>query len=76
MPFGIRDLPGQQRQEAAALTLSGLGHLMAVGAPPGSGRSQLLRVIAATIGCLSPLFRLFAESFRHEPPDLLDGCTA
>jgi DNA segregation ATPase FtsK/SpoIIIE, S-DNA-T family len=48
MPFGIRDLSSSQRQEPAVLSLSGFGHLMAAGAP-GTGRSQLLRTIAATI---------------------------
>jgi len=48
LPFGIIDLPGVQRQEPAVLSLSGSGHLMAAGAPR-SGRSQLLRTIAATI---------------------------
>jgi S-DNA-T family DNA segregation ATPase FtsK/SpoIIIE len=48
MPFGVIDLPDFQRQEPAVLSLSGSGHLMAAGAPR-SGRSQLLRTIAATI---------------------------
>jgi DNA segregation ATPase FtsK/SpoIIIE, S-DNA-T family len=48
MPFGINDLPRSQRQEPAVLSLSGFGHLMAAGAP-GTGRSQLLRTLAATI---------------------------
>jgi DNA segregation ATPase FtsK/SpoIIIE, S-DNA-T family len=48
MPFGIIDLPNFQRQEPAVLSLTGSGHLMAAGAPR-SGRSQLLRAIAATI---------------------------
>jgi S-DNA-T family DNA segregation ATPase FtsK/SpoIIIE len=48
MPFCLMDLPGVQRQEPAVLTLSGFGHLLAAGAPR-SGRSQLLRAIAATI---------------------------
>jgi S-DNA-T family DNA segregation ATPase FtsK/SpoIIIE len=48
MPFGITDLPRAQRQEPAVLSLSEFGHLMAAGAP-GTGRSQLLRTIAATV---------------------------
>jgi S-DNA-T family DNA segregation ATPase FtsK/SpoIIIE len=48
VPFGINDLPRWQRQEPAMLSLSGSGHLMAAGAP-GTGRSQLLRTIAASV---------------------------
>ena len=48
MPFGLNDLPQAQRQEPAVLSLSGFGHLMAAGAPR-SGRSQLLRTIAASV---------------------------
>ena len=44
--FGINDLPELQRQERAVLSLSSFGHLMAAGAPR-TGRSQLLRTIAA-----------------------------
>ena len=47
MPFGVMDLPGAQRQEPAVLGLSGFSHLMAAGAPR-SGRSGLLRAIAAS----------------------------
>ena len=47
-PFGIMDLPGLQRQEPAVLELSGFSHLMAAGAPR-SGRSQLLRAVAASV---------------------------
>jgi len=52
LPFGIIDFPELQRQRPAVLSLSGFGHLMAAGAPR-SGRSQLLRTIAASIavGC-------------------------
>jgi S-DNA-T family DNA segregation ATPase FtsK/SpoIIIE len=48
VPFGLIDLPGQQRQRPAVLHLPTFGHLMAAGAPR-SGRSQLLRTIAASI---------------------------
>jgi S-DNA-T family DNA segregation ATPase FtsK/SpoIIIE len=52
LPFGMIDLPGLQRQRPAVLSLDTFGHLMAAGAPR-SGRSQLLRTIAASIaaGC-------------------------
>ena len=48
IPFGLIDLPGVQRQRPAVLHLESFGHLMAAGAPR-SGRSQLLRTIAAAI---------------------------
>ena len=48
MPFCLIDVPRSQRQEPAVLSMSEFGHLMAAGAPR-SGRSQLLRTIAATI---------------------------
>ncbi len=48
IPFGLIDLPATQRQQAAAIDLDTFGHLMAAGAPR-SGRSQLLRTIAAAI---------------------------
>lgn len=48
IPFGLLDLPAIQRQQAAAIDLDTFGHLMAAGAPR-SGRSQLLRTIAAAI---------------------------
>ena len=47
-PFGLTDLPDQQRQRPEVLHLGTFGHLMAAGAPR-SGRSQLLRTIAASI---------------------------
>ena len=47
-PFGLIDLPGEQRQRPAVLHLDTFSHLMAAGAPR-SGRSQLLRTIAASI---------------------------
>ncbi len=48
IPFGLNDLPRRQRQQSATLELGTFGHLMAAGAPR-SGRSQLLRTIAAAI---------------------------
>jgi DNA segregation ATPase FtsK/SpoIIIE-like protein len=48
MVFCLTDLPGQQRQEPTGLLLSGTSHLLAAGAPR-SGRSTLLRTIAASI---------------------------
>ena len=47
-PFGLIDLPGRQRQQPAVISLDTFGHLMAAGAPR-SGRSQLLRTIAAAV---------------------------
>jgi S-DNA-T family DNA segregation ATPase FtsK/SpoIIIE len=52
IPFGLTDLPEVQRQRPAALHLGTFGHLMAAGAP-WSGRSQLLRTIAASIAVTS-----------------------
>ncbi len=46
IPFGLIDLPGLQRQQSAVIDLDIFGHLMAAGAPR-SGRSQLLRTLAA-----------------------------
>ena len=48
VPFGLIDLPCRQRQQPAVISLDTFGHLMAVGAPR-SGRSQLLRTIAAAV---------------------------
>ena len=48
VPFGLIDLPGRQRQQPAMISLDTFGHLMAAGAPR-SGRSQLLRTIAAAV---------------------------
>jgi S-DNA-T family DNA segregation ATPase FtsK/SpoIIIE len=49
IPFGIEDLPDEQLQRTATLPLEGGGHLFAIGASR-SGRSQLLRTLAASIG--------------------------
>jgi len=48
VPFGLIDLPGVQRQRPVMINLESFGHLMAAGAPR-SGRSQLLRTIAASL---------------------------
>jgi len=48
VPFGLTDLPGVQRQRPVVISLESFGHLMAAGAPR-SGRSQLLRTIAAAL---------------------------
>jgi S-DNA-T family DNA segregation ATPase FtsK/SpoIIIE len=60
LPFGLIDLPGLQRQRPAVLHLGTFGHLMAAGAPR-SGRSQLLRTIAASVAvsCSSADVHLF-----------------
>jgi S-DNA-T family DNA segregation ATPase FtsK/SpoIIIE len=47
-PYGRRDVPDQQRQVVADLDLERDGHLLVTGSA-GSGRSQLLRTIAASI---------------------------
>ena len=47
-PFGVEDLPIFQQQRPALLGLDTFSHLMAAGAPR-SGRSQLLRTIAAAL---------------------------
>jgi S-DNA-T family DNA segregation ATPase FtsK/SpoIIIE len=46
--FGVEDLPAFQQQRPAMVSLDTLSHLMAAGAPH-SGRSQLLRTIAAAL---------------------------
>jgi DNA segregation ATPase FtsK/SpoIIIE, S-DNA-T family len=46
--FGVEDLPAFQQQRPALLGLDTFSHLMAAGAPR-SGRSQLLRTIAAAL---------------------------
>jgi DNA segregation ATPase FtsK/SpoIIIE, S-DNA-T family len=52
IPFGLIDLPGLQRQQPAVIDLDTFGHLMAAGAPR-SGRSQLLRTLAAAVAACS-----------------------
>ena len=46
-PYGLDDLPAAQEQRLASISLDTFGHLMAAGGPR-SGRSQLLRTIAAS----------------------------
>ena len=51
-PYGRRDVPAQQKQVVADLDLDRDGHLLIVGSS-GSGRSQLLRTIAASVARLA-----------------------
>jgi S-DNA-T family DNA segregation ATPase FtsK/SpoIIIE len=48
LPFGLQDHPARQAQELAVVDLDASGHLFVVGAPR-SGRSQVLRTIAASV---------------------------
>ena len=52
--WGREDLPARQAQEDAVIDLDVFSHLYVVGAP-GSGRSQTLRTIAASIASTSSL---------------------
>lgn len=52
LPFGRCDLPSQQRQVDAVLDLARDGHMLVIGAPK-SGRSQVLRTLAASIARLA-----------------------
>jgi S-DNA-T family DNA segregation ATPase FtsK/SpoIIIE len=47
IPYGVDDLPAAQEQRTAIIDLDQFGHLMAAGGPR-SGRSQLLRTVAAS----------------------------
>jgi S-DNA-T family DNA segregation ATPase FtsK/SpoIIIE len=47
VPYALEDLPQEQAQRGATLDFADFGHLFAAGAPR-SGRSQLLRTIAAS----------------------------
>jgi S-DNA-T family DNA segregation ATPase FtsK/SpoIIIE len=49
VPYAVDDLPSLQEQQAAVIELSSFGHMLAAGAPH-TGRSQLLRTIAGSIG--------------------------
>ncbi|HEU5420769.1 MAG TPA: FtsK/SpoIIIE domain-containing protein [Streptosporangiaceae bacterium] len=49
VPYGVTDRPSEQAQRTAAIDFAGFGHMMAAGGPR-SGRSQLLRTIAGSIG--------------------------
>lgn len=48
LPFGLVDLPDEQRREVATLDLTTAGNLAVVGAPR-SGRSTVLRVLAGSV---------------------------
>jgi S-DNA-T family DNA segregation ATPase FtsK/SpoIIIE len=48
LPFGLQGHPARQRQRPAVLDLDTTGHLFVVGAPR-SGRSQVLRALAASV---------------------------
>jgi S-DNA-T family DNA segregation ATPase FtsK/SpoIIIE len=52
LPFGLEDHPGRQLQRPAVLDLGTAGHLFVVGAPR-SGRSQVLRTLAASAADLT-----------------------
>ncbi len=47
--YGLDDLPAEQQQRPACLDFATFGHLFAVGGPR-TGRSQLLRTVAGSIG--------------------------
>jgi S-DNA-T family DNA segregation ATPase FtsK/SpoIIIE len=49
LPFGMVDVPSEQRRDVASYDVSRGGHLGIVGAPR-AGRSTVLRAIAGTIG--------------------------
>ena len=48
IPYGLADLPDRQQQPVTSLDLEDGGHLLA-GGPPRSGRTTLLRTVAAGI---------------------------
>jgi S-DNA-T family DNA segregation ATPase FtsK/SpoIIIE len=48
LPYGLQDFPGEQAQRVAAFDVERNSHLYVVGAPR-SGRSQVLRTIAAAV---------------------------
>jgi S-DNA-T family DNA segregation ATPase FtsK/SpoIIIE len=52
IPFGLADLPHEQRRDAATYSLDKGGHLAIIGAPR-SGRSATLRAFAGAIGRLT-----------------------
>ena len=53
-PYGVDDLPAAQVQRPALIGLDTFGHMMAAGGPR-SGRSQLLRTIAASAARTLPV---------------------
>ncbi|MDQ2728164.1 MAG: FtsK/SpoIIIE domain-containing protein [Actinomycetota bacterium] len=66
VPFGIEDLPGEQRQQTAMFDLVRGGHLAVAGAAR-SGRSTFLRTLAASLaGSVSPTdVHLYALDFGN-----------
>jgi S-DNA-T family DNA segregation ATPase FtsK/SpoIIIE len=53
LPFGLQDLPARQEQRLAAFDPAADGHLLVIGSPK-SGRSQVLRTLAAAVGTRCP----------------------
>ena len=49
VPYALDDLPAQQQQRAACLDFATFGHLFVIGGPR-TGRSQILRTLAGSIG--------------------------
>jgi S-DNA-T family DNA segregation ATPase FtsK/SpoIIIE len=49
LPFGLQDLPALQERRVAAFDPATDGHLLVIGSPK-SGRSQVLRTLAAAVG--------------------------
>ena len=49
LPFGLVDVPAEQRRDVATFNLEGGGHLGIVGAPR-AGRSTALRALAGVVG--------------------------
>jgi DNA segregation ATPase FtsK/SpoIIIE, S-DNA-T family len=49
LPFGLSDVPREQRRDVAAYAVETAGHLGVVGAPR-TGRSTALRAVAAAVG--------------------------
>lgn len=52
LPFGRSDVPSMQRQQPTCFDLARDGHLYVIGAP-GTGRSQALRALIASIAALT-----------------------
>ncbi|HYH26062.1 MAG TPA: FtsK/SpoIIIE domain-containing protein [Blastococcus sp.] len=49
LPYGLQDLPAVQERRVAAFDPASDGHLLVIGSPK-SGRSQVLRTLAAAVG--------------------------